>query len=373
MLKVTEPTFLLDDYRCRKNIERMAAKAKRNGCAFRPHFKTHQSLAVGDWFSSEGVDCITVSSVKMADYFSAAWRDITIAMPFNALEIDRLNGIDLRARLGLCVMYPETVEFLDEHLTRSVDIWIKIDVGYHRTGLAEDDPNIDAVLRQLVPSEKMEFKGFLAHAGHTYHASGADDIAAINAAAQSVMSRLKKRYVSMYPNLRVSLGDTPACSIVEDHSGCDELRPGNFVFYDIQQYGLGACELEDIAVAMVCPIVAKHSDRLVIHGGGVHFSKDAARIEDGSVHFGLVVNARSNYPGDGWSSDLNGLKLTSLSQEHGTITGPSDALEKYTPGDLVFVLPAHSCMTASSMKAYTTLDGKRLPHLEGVYDIGLKS
>lgn len=41
------PTLLLDENKCRANIAMMAAKASSHRLIFRPHFKTHQSLALG--------------------------------------------------------------------------------------------------------------------------------------------------------------------------------------------------------------------------------------------------------------------------------------------------------------------------------------
>ena len=84
---ITRPTLLLDVVRARRNIARMADKARRNGVRFRPHFKTHQSAAIGAWFRAEGVACITVSSVTMARYFAdQGWQDITIVFPVNVRE-----------------------------------------------------------------------------------------------------------------------------------------------------------------------------------------------------------------------------------------------------------------------------------------------
>ena len=56
--------------------------------------------------------------------------------------------------------------------------------------------------------------------------------------------------------------------------------------------------------------------------------------------------------------------FTAISQEHGTITGPVDALDRYSVGDFVYILPVHSCMTANAMKGYLTLDGDLISHLE---------
>lgn len=64
---IQRPTLLLDPDRAKRNISRMAEKAARSGLRFRPHFKTHQSAAVGEWFRPFGVTAITVSSVEMAE------------------------------------------------------------------------------------------------------------------------------------------------------------------------------------------------------------------------------------------------------------------------------------------------------------------
>ena len=60
---------------------------------FRPHFKTHNSAFIGNWFRKLGIHSITVSSVSMAKFFSAyGWRDITIAFPVNPLEIGAISA-----------------------------------------------------------------------------------------------------------------------------------------------------------------------------------------------------------------------------------------------------------------------------------------
>ena len=83
-MNTTEPILLLDKEKSLKNIEFMAAKAKRNNLIFRPHLKTPQSIEVAKWYKEFGVNKITVSSLKMAEYFASDgwtinWEDITIA------------------------------------------------------------------------------------------------------------------------------------------------------------------------------------------------------------------------------------------------------------------------------------------------------
>lgn len=358
--RITEPTLLLDRQRCRDNIRRMAEKAARSSVRLRPHFKTHQSLEIGEWFREYSIDAITVSSVRMAEYFSPRWKDITIAIPFNIHEVERVNAMPGDCAINLCVMDAGTVEKLETRLRRKTGVYIKIDTGYHRTGLQENDPQLGKALAALEASSTLSFRGFLAHAGHSYYARSKDEILAVDDQARGVMGTLKRRYEGRFPGLEISLGDTPCCSVVEDFNGLAEVRPGNYVFYDLTQYLIGSCGLDDIAVAMACPVIAKHAERLIIHGGAAHFSKDSLAGDLGKPEFGWVVEA-TEY---GWGDPVEGLKLTALSQEHGTITGPEHALESYSVGDFVYVLPVHSCMTANAMKRYLTLDGELIRHLE---------
>ena len=94
MNHIIEPTLVINQKICRSNIMRMAEKARSHNLIFRPHFKTHQSIIVGEWFRDYGVTAISVSSVKKAQYFSKEnWNDSTIAFPVNPRETDRINGI----------------------------------------------------------------------------------------------------------------------------------------------------------------------------------------------------------------------------------------------------------------------------------------
>ncbi len=53
--KFSGPKLLLDKEKCWQNIRKMAEKANQNKLIFRPHFKTHQSAIIGNWFKNLGV------------------------------------------------------------------------------------------------------------------------------------------------------------------------------------------------------------------------------------------------------------------------------------------------------------------------------
>lgn len=362
--QIHKPALLLDPLRCKTNIHRMVEKASVHKFELRPHFKTHQSHIIGSWFRDEGISKITVSSVGMANFFAVdGWEDITIAFPVNVREIEEIKTLSRRVILGLIVVDPETVDILGKELSDEVLIWIKIDVGTHRTGIRPDDKGIiDSVVERIKSYPQLVFKGLLGHAGHSYQSKSVVQIKHTHQNAMDLMQGLKKRYSANFSNLKISLGDTPAASVLDDFGEIDEFRPGNFVFYDLQQEEIGSCHLDDIAVAMACPVVAVHPDRMqwIIYGGGIHFAKDFLTLADGGNCYGKWVSAY----GKSWSTKetVRGPFITSLSQEHGVVQCTERTFQYCKPGDLSLWIPVHSCMTADAMGEYLSTDGGKIDH-----------
>jgi D-serine deaminase-like pyridoxal phosphate-dependent protein len=360
---IVKPTLLLDTRKMEANIRRMTDKTSRMGLHFRPHFKTHQSGVIGETFRKFGVHRITVSSVEMAEYFAeAGWEDITIAFPVNLRQLPAIEALARNIKLGLLVESDFSAKYLAEHLKSRADIWIEIDTGAHRSGVAWDDYfTLYSIAEALQPAQHLHLQGLLTHAGHTYGVSGADEICRIFQRSVATINQSRAALMHRFElHLEVSVGDTPGCTLCDVFGPVDEIRPGNFVFFDAEQYSWGVCRAEDIAVALVCPVVAVHPlrDEVVLYGGAIHLSKEFFE-EDGLRKYGLAASATD----DGWSQPLPGAYLASLSQEHGVLRASTEVIAKMKPGDLVFILPAHSCLTAQAMGTYVTLTGEPIPLL----------
>ena len=361
MLNLVEPTLLLDKQKCIQNIQMIARKAKTNNVLFRPHFKTHQSHEVGRWFRDAGATKITVSSLKMAEYFAMdGWNDITVAFPVNVHEKKRINALAEKITLNLLVVTPENIDWLAREVKHPINILIEVDNGYHRSGVSPSDYfTIDLILNEISKHKHLRFAGFLGHAGHSYKSAGdKNKILAVHRESIELMVPLREKYIGQFPNLILSTGDTPTCSVAESFTGIDEIRPGNLVFYDISQVFIGSCSIDQVAVAMACPVVAVYPERneLVVHGGGVHFAKDSLLLPDGKLSYGKIVRLSEG----GWSTAETGMYIKSLSQEHGVIHANKEVAETIRIGDFLGVLPVHSCLTADVMKMYMTLEGEQI-------------
>ncbi len=348
-----------------QNIRRMMQKADEGNVLFRPHFKTHQSAVVGEWFREAGVKAITVSSVTMANYFARnGWNDISIAFPVNIAEIDEVNKLAVDINLNLLVENIEAIDFLASRLIGIAGICIKIDTGYHRTGIpVKEQQNILQLALKIQSCSMMRFRGLLVHNGQTYKARSREAIKSIHKHSHKKLLQLKSFLAENQIEAEISMGDTPAMSVVETFDGIDEIRPGNFVFYDVMQASLGSSEFDEIAVALACPVVAKHAQRMevVVYGGAVHLSKDFILGRDGEPIYGLIVLLNRN----GWSAPLENVFVKSLSQEHGILKTNTAFFEQIRIGDFIGILPIHSCLTVNLMREFYTLDGERISIVNG--------
>jgi len=356
MDEITRPTLILNRARVEANIDAMVAVAQRADVRLRPHFKTHQSAEIGSWFRARGIAACTVSSLTMARYFAdAGWTDITVAFPVNPRERDLIRALNARIELGLLVDSEEAARLLDEILVAPAPVWVKVDAGYGRAGLHWSRGGaVWDLASTLNEGRRTRFAGLLCHAGDSYAARGRTEIATVHARTMMRMETLQDHLQSRGIACPVSVGDTPTCSVADDFTPAEEIRPGNFVFYDLEQHEIGSCDLDQIAVAVACPVVSVYPDRgeALIHGGSVHFSKDRLSRPDGRFCYGLGVVNRGR---EGWGDPILGRELFALSQEHGRVR-----ISGGTPpriGDLLVFLPVHVCLTADRYSAYRSLEG----------------
>ena len=355
--RIQRPTLVLDEARARRNIQRMAEKAAVSGVGFRPHFKTHQSAGVGEWFRDAGVEAITVSSVDMAVYFArSGWTDITIAFPANVRQADALNELADQIRLNLLLESTDAVEALVPKQRHEAAAWLKIDTGYGRTGISwHDHRTLLKVAQAVDQADSLKLTGLLAHAGHTYGASSTDRIVEIYHQTAFRLGEARSVLAEEGWQLLLSVGDTPGCSLVPRFTSVDEVRPGNFVFYDLAQLTFGACREDQIALAVACPVVAKHGSRsqIVIYGGAVHLSKESIDWKGHGEIYGRIAQPVEQ----GWSRMYWESALVSMSQEHGIVQAEKELFDRTQVGDLLMVVPVHSCLTANLLGTYLTLDG----------------
>ena len=346
--EIEEATMLISRPLVEANVTRILAKTDRQGIRFRPHVKTHQHPEVGHWLRLMGIQAITVSSVEMAEAFHReGWMDITIAIPVNLRQLDRLDRLAAQCRLHVIVDHPATLTAL-ERIRADIHVWIELDTGAGRTGIpVGQEADIARLWQQGQTMPGIRMEGLLWHDGQFYHATHQN----IQDTWKSNLNRLaalKDRLSTVGPTPALSAGDTPSTTLLDDLSGVNEIRAGNLVYYDLMQARAGICQVEQIAVALAAPVIGHypHRAQIAVHAGAVHLSKEQLPLDDRQPVFGRMVMLTP----EGWTIPDHSAWVTHLSQEHGLIDVPPEYHRHYPIGSLIGILPVHSCLTADAMK-----------------------
>ncbi|MEM7352727.1 MAG: DSD1 family PLP-dependent enzyme, partial [Acidobacteriota bacterium] len=154
----------------------------------------------------------------------------------------------------------------------------------------------------------------------------------------------------------VSIGSTPAMSVVEDLAGITEVRPGNYVFYDYTQVCLGACEVRDCALSVVASVVSSQpgAKHCVIDAGALSLSKDPGPSWVRPRTLGEIYAAGSADGRDDAAELAPDLRVVSLSQEHGIVN------QNLPVGRRLRILPNHACLAIPCFDHYILVRGQEV-------------
>jgi D-serine deaminase-like pyridoxal phosphate-dependent protein len=347
---LTTPAFLVDRTIVEQNCARMRARAQASGVHFRPHAKTHKTVEIARMQHGGATGPITVSTMAEAEFFAdAGFRDITYAVPIAPEKLPRAAALAQRIeRLNILIDSFDALQAV-ESAGAVFDAFLKVDCGYHRAGVDPNDPDSVRLAMAMSASPSVHFQGLLTHAGHSYNAHDLDEIRRVAAEETAALTRFRALLDGLGEVTR-SVGSTPTLSVVDRFTDCDEVRPGNYIFYDAFQARIGSCRAEDVAVSVLATVVGSYPERheAIIDAGALALSKDLGPNHvDPEFGYGLLCDLALR-PIDA--------RLVALSQEHGKVT----TRQSLPVGTRLRVVPNHSCLTAAMYDRYHVLEGGRV-------------
>jgi D-serine deaminase-like pyridoxal phosphate-dependent protein len=328
------PAVVVDLDRLEANLSRMAECASRAGVRLRPHAKTHKSA----WIASEqlrhGAGGLTVAKLGEAEAFiDAGATDILIAYPIvGEQKLARLHELALRARVIANlddVAVAEGLSRMARSLPKPLEVMVEVDSGLHRVGKPPGAPSA-AIAREVARLPGLTLLGLLTHAGHSYLAKSAEERESI--ALDEARALVDTAEVLEADGLHVremSVGSTPTSASLERvkaaYPAITEIRPGTYVFNDVNQLSLGVATEEDCALRIVVTVISRPAaDRMVVDAGSKTFAADAG-LTGG---FGRVVGHPE-------------FVVERLSEEHAVVVIPPSATCRI--GDRLEIIPNHAC------------------------------
>jgi D-serine deaminase-like pyridoxal phosphate-dependent protein len=355
------PCLVLDIERVRSNAQRISRIAKTNGVELRPHIKTHKCIEIAQIQTAGHGGAITASTLAEVRAFSKhGFNDITYAVPIEPGKFDEAIEIaGSGVKLNLVTDGADIPALLNNSLKETgirMNVFLEVDCGDHRCGVEPDSAEAFEIARLIADASNLHFAGILTHAGHSYNAASAEEIAAIARHERDSMKELAARLRSGGIEVPcVSIGSTPTMTHVDNLEGVDEIRPGNYILFDATQAVLGSCRFEDCALTVLAAVI--HVDRarkkVVLDAGAIALSKDRGAVGlDSACGYGRILDLAGNE---------TGLRLESLSQEHGVFHAKDDAmLERLQVGARLRVLANHSCLTAAQHPYYNVFENGRI-------------
>ena len=358
------PAVLIERPRLDANIRRMQAAATAAGIRLRPHAKTHKSPLVARRQIDAGAVGICCAKLGEAEVFAAAGiGDIRLPYPLQPSNADRLLALRRTTRISFIVDdltvargWSEAMQAADAR----AEVLVKVDVGFHRCGIAPDPATAVPFLREVAALPGLRLAGILSHAGHAYHAHSEDELRGMAEAEHTTMAHLahEARHAGLTID-EVSAGATPPArfSLAVGGGTFTEFRPGNYVYFDRTMVGLGAATLDDCALSVLATVVsAPAPDRVVLDCGSKTLAADGARGFAGVTGHGAVLRALTAAPGQ--HADPH-LIVERLSEEHATVrVTPGGAALR--PGDRVRVVPNHACVVSNLVDSAWLVDGPEI-------------
>ncbi|SLN66377.1 D-threo-3-hydroxyaspartate dehydratase [Oceanibacterium hippocampi] len=325
------------------------------GISLRPHLKTAKSIDVARRATEGHSGAITVSTLAEARYFAlGGFSDILYAVgmvPDKAAEVASLQNQGTTMTLITDSLACVTgLANKAGQMKCHFRLMIEIDCGGLRGGLDPEAPELITLAQAIAQSPYLTLAGVMTHGGHSYGVRGLEKVRDIAVEERLAVTRAAQRLrAAGIPCPVVSAGSTPTAVAADDFEGLTEMRPGVYMFNDLDQVGIESCQVADLALSVICSVIGHNprSGRILIDAGALALSKDTGGqrfLRD--VGYGRVCDARGR--------QFDGLFVSEVHQEHGLVASASGRpdFDRFPIGMKLRILPNHACITAAGYGHY---------------------
>ncbi len=334
--EIDTPALIVDLDILEHNLCRVAGYTREHGLRLRPHTKTHKSTRMARRQLESGAAGLTVAKVSEAEVMlGAAPEDLLVAYPvIGHSKLARL--IDVARRTRVTVALDSTFaarQLSDAARAAQVEIGVlaEVDVGLGRVGVAPGEPLL-RLAQTILKLPHLEFAGITFYPGHIkdLEEPGRLALAQLGELLREILAQFRRAGLEVRI---VSGGSTPTLFHSHELEGLTEIRPGTYVFNDVNTVRSGGCRLEDCAASILATVVSTaRPGQMIVDGGSKTFSSDRP-VNSAEATFGYLVEAPA-------------ARFHKMNEEHGFIDIAHCGAE-FSIGDRVHIIPNHICVAVN--------------------------
>ncbi|HEX6942683.1 MAG TPA: alanine racemase [Gemmatimonadaceae bacterium] len=326
------PCALVDLDRLAHNLDRMAAYCVLHGLSLRPHVKTHKSPRIAAEQMRLGAVGLTCATPRELEVMSQTCSNLLLAHPpVGAAKVRRVLSLDPDVRLTVAIDSVDAAEPLAEAADaagRDVDVFVEVDVGMRRVGVATPAEAV-AIARRLRALSPLNYRGIAFYPGHVrQHRLRQDEaLGKLRDDLAGWLAALGDE--GLAPEI-VSGGSTPAAWRMHEVTGVTEVRPGTYVYNDRATVDVGACGWEDCALTVLATVIST-----AVPGQAV--------VDAGSKALGREPLPAGEEAGYGCLLERTDVRVIRMSEEHGILDLRTTDWQPKV-GDVVRIVPNHVCI-----------------------------
>ena len=334
------PCLIVDSQVVHKNLKRMQAYADKHNLSLRPHTKTHKSIHVGRLQMEAGGKGLSVAKAGEAAVMSNASSDIMMAYPPVSPERSEILA-ELAKRIQVSVGLDS--EFAVDQLQQKVDrlgatigVLVDFDLGYGRTGVQSAEAAV-TLAEYVDRASGLRLDGIMLYTGH------------IGGSAESQRQQMAQTEGQLDDLLTVwdakglcrdtiSSGSTPSAMASHWVPAVNEIRPGTYVYNDMNIVCGGYATLEDCAARIEATVISTAvKEQVVVDAGSKTLTSDLCGPAPDSGHGHLV-----DYPE---------ARIFRLTEEHAQVD-VSQCERRPQIGERVSIIPNHICVCVNMQTSF---------------------
>jgi len=352
--EIETPALVVDLDILDRNLKRVADYAAGHGLRLRPHTKTHKSVMLARRQLELGAAGLTVAKVSEAEVMlSAKPADLLVAFPIvGSAKLARLMEVARHTHVTVALDSMAAARALSEAAREAgveVGVLVEFDAGLGRVGVAPAE--LLPLVRAVRDLSHIHFEGLTFYPGHIKDLDGEGRQALSH--LSDLVGRIRAEFRSAGIEVPiVSGGSTPTLFHSHEIEGLTEIRPGTYLFNDINTVRSGGCAMEDCAASILATVVSTaRPGHMIIDGGSKTFSSDRP-VNSSDVTFGHLVEAPQ-------------ARFHKMNEEHGFVD-LKGVDRQFAVGDRVHVIPNHICVAVNLHERVYGVRGERVEEIWNV-------